>query len=196
MGDPKSTGMTRSPSIRRLLRAGTDASRGSKLRSSLETIGSVRFLAVALFRTSHAAGARHPVLGSAVKQLNHLLTGADLAWQAAIDPGMVLYHPTGVVIGPFCQAGSSVRIQQGVTLGGKGGVGGGGVGQSPTVGDRVEFGAGSPVIGPINVGSRARIGANAVVTSNVDAGDTVVGVPARPVLRDVSDGEVNSCTER
>lgn len=51
----------------------------------------------------------------------------------------------------------------------------------PTLGDGVMVGANAVVLGNINVGSGAKVGAGAVVVCDVDCGDTVVGVPARPV---------------
>ena len=53
----------------------------------------------------------------------------------------------------------------------------------PTIGDDVIVGAGAKILGPVEVGSRARVGANAVVVDNVPPGSTVVGIPARPVPR-------------
>lgn len=53
--------------------------------------------------------------------------------------------------------------------------------QGPTVNNGVHIGTGAKVIGPITIGAGAVIGANAVVVSNVEAGQTVGGVPARPL---------------
>ncbi len=51
------------------------------------------------------------------------------------------------------------------------------------IGDRTKIGAGAILVAPVNVGQEAIIGANAVVTRNQDVADgqTVVGVPARPL---------------
>ncbi len=54
----------------------------------------------------------------------------------------------------------------------------------PTVGRNVILGAGAKILGDIVVGDGARVGANAVVVSDVQPGQTVVGIPARPVERD------------
>ncbi|WP_369816338.1 DapH/DapD/GlmU-related protein [Cellulomonas sp. Leaf334] len=63
-----------------------------------------------------------------------------------------------------------------MTLGGSGRSVGDG---SPRVGDDVHLGAGSRVLGPVVVGDRAVVGANAVVVADVPAGAVAVGVPAR-----------------
>lgn len=138
----------------------------------------VRSLAVVLVRVATAAGGVHPLLGLLVKQVNHVLTGADIAWQAELGPGLRLYHPTGVVVGPYVRVGRNCRLQQGVTLGGFGGDAEA-EDTSPVIGDDVELGSGAKVIGPIMVGDRCRVGANAVVTRSVPADHVAVGVPAR-----------------
>ena len=54
----------------------------------------------------------------------------------------------------------------------------------PTLSDGVIVGSGAQVLGPITVGARARVGANAVVTKDVPAGATMVGIPARATTVD------------
>ena len=143
----------------------------------LPTVLTLRFLATFLYRVSARAGSAVPVLGSVLKQINHEITGADIAWSARIGPGLVLWHPTGVVIGPRVVVGRDARVQQGITLGaarsrtGKDG--------DPVLGDGVYVGAGARVLGPVRVGDRARIGANAVVLTDVPDDASAVGVPAR-----------------
>jgi serine O-acetyltransferase len=138
----------------------------------------VSSLAVILFRLSQRAGTLHPLLGHLTKQINHVITGADLAWQATAGPGLRLFHPTGVVIGPFVTMGSECSLQQGVTLGGMGGETRRSD-DSPTVGSRVAIGSGAKIFGAVTIGDDARIGANAVVLQSIPAGATAIGVPAR-----------------
>lgn len=69
-----------------------------------------------------------------------------------------------------------------MTLGGTNPTNGQGGKRHPTIGDDVIIGSGAQVIGPITVGRRARIGANAVVTDEVPEGATMIGLKARSTL--------------
>ena len=75
------------------------------------------------------------------------------------------------------RVGKRVLISQGVTIGGNGkrpGV--------PVIEDDVKIGAGAKILGPIHIGRGALIGANAVVTHDIGAYTTAVGIPARELL--------------
>jgi serine O-acetyltransferase len=109
-----------------------------------------------------------------------MLTGIEIHPGARIGRRIVIDHGDGVVIGETAELGDDVLIYHQVTLGGTSLVGGK---RHPTVGNGVILGAGAKVLGPIMVGEGARVGANAVVVSDVPAGATVVGIPARPVDR-------------
>ena len=93
---------------------------------------------------------------------------------AEFGPGFVLIHGTGVVINGGVRGGSNVKLEHQVTIGAE-------RRRSPVLGDDVFVGAGAKVIGPVAVGSGARVGANAVVVRDVPAHATVVGIPARVV---------------
>ena len=86
----------------------------------------------------------------------------------------------GVVIGETSIIGNNVLIYHGVTLGGtslnKGK-------RHPTIEDDVIIGAGAKILGPINIGKGARVGSNAVVTKNVAPYTTVMGIPAKQVIK-------------
>jgi serine O-acetyltransferase len=150
-------------------------------RAVARNVPTVRFLAVALLRLAQGAGARVGLLGSLVKQANHLLTGADLAYQARVGGGLVLYHPTGVVIGPGCRIGARATIMQGVTLGSDEVVVGEAESGSPLIGDEVFVGPGAAVFGAVELGDRVQVGANAVVTSSFGSDVVIAGAPARVV---------------
>jgi serine O-acetyltransferase len=93
---------------------------------------------------------------------------------AEFGPGFVLVHGTGVVINGEVRGGSNVRLEHQVTIGAE-------RRQSPVLGDDVFVGAGAKVIGPVTIGTGARVGANAVVVKDVPPHATVVGIPARVV---------------
>ena len=97
----------------------------------------------------------------------------------------------GVVIGETAEIGDDVTLYHGVTLGGIAPSvdSGSQVDQKrhPTLKDGVIIGSGAQVLGPITVGEGARVGANAVVVTEVPAGMTVVGIPARIITRDKSE---------
>ncbi|MGI4876280.1 MAG: serine O-acetyltransferase, partial [Janthinobacterium lividum] len=92
-----------------------------------------------------------------------------------------------VVIGETAEIGDNVTIYQCVTLGGTDPANGIPGKRHPTIADGVIIGSGAQVLGPIMVGKRARIGANAVVTRDVPEGATMVGIPARSTLVDADD---------
>ncbi len=141
----------------------------------------VRFLAVALLRLAQGAGRRVGLLGSLVKQCNHVLTGCDVAYQAEIGPGLVLYHPTGVVVGPHCRLGARARIMQGATIGSDAVIVGDEASGSPVIGDDVFIGPGAAVFGAVEVGDRVQVGANSVVTSSFPSDVVIAGAPARVI---------------
>jgi serine O-acetyltransferase len=82
------------------------------------------------------------------------------------------------VIGETAEIGDRVTLYQGVTLGGTGFARGK---RHPTVGDDVTIGSGAKLLGPVNVGHGAKVGANTVVIEDVPPNSTVVGNPGHPV---------------
>jgi serine O-acetyltransferase len=82
----------------------------------------------------------------------------------------------GVVIGETAEIGDDCTLYHGVTLGGTSWNKGK---RHPTLGSGVVVGAGAKILGPILIGSGARIGSNAVVVKEVPPGATAIGIPAR-----------------
>jgi len=103
-----------------------------------------------------------------------VISGADVPLRASIGPGFWLPHPNGVVVHPGAIIGANCTLMQQVTLGLGGRIPG-----APILEDGVLVGAGAKIIGGVKIGANARIGANAVVTCDVPAGCTAVGIPAR-----------------
>jgi serine O-acetyltransferase len=127
-------------------------------------------------RVSHwmwTHGLRIP--GRLLSQHARSVTGIEIHPGAQIGRRVFIDHGMGVVIGETAVVGDDVLLFHGVTLGG--------VSMSPgkrhpTIGDRVVIGAGAKVLGPLVIGSDARIGANAVVVKDVPECATAVGIPA------------------
>lgn len=107
-------------------------------------------------------------------------TGIEIHPAARIGRRFFIDHGMGVVIGETAEVGDDCTIYQGVTLGGTSWKKGK---RHPTLENGVVVGAGAKVLGPFTVGADARIGSNAVVTKEVPAGATVVGVPGRIIKR-------------
>lgn len=108
------------------------------------------------------------------------LTGIEIHPAARIGRRLVIDHGMGVVIGETAEIGDDVYLYHQVTLGGTSLARGK---RHPTVGNGVIIGAGAKLLGGVTIGDHARIGANAVVVRDVPPGETVVGIPARPVER-------------
>lgn len=120
-------------------------------------------------------------LARLVNHLGRFLTAIDIHPGASIGANFFIDHGF-VVIGETATIGDDVTIYQQVTLGGTNPSDGIAGKRHPTIGDHVIIGSGAQVLGPIHVGDRARIGANAVVTKDVPEGATMIGIPARSTL--------------
>lgn len=99
-------------------------------------------------------------------------TCCELPAESFIGGGLVIAHLNGIVVAPQSRVGEDCVFYQQVTLGINGHKS---LEVGPQIGNRVSFGAGSKIIGPVRVGDDVEIGANAVVTKDVPAGSTVVG---------------------
>lgn len=120
-------------------------------------------------------------LARLVNHTSRFLTAIDIHPGAKIGRNFFIDHGFSV-IGETAVIGDDVTIYQCVTLGGTNPTNGVGGKRHPTIGNNVIIGSGAQVIGPITVGDRARIGANAVVTDEVAEGATMVGFKARSTL--------------
>jgi serine O-acetyltransferase len=120
-------------------------------------------------------------LARLVNHVGRFFTAIDIHPGAVIGRNFFIDHGF-VVIGETAEIGDDVTIYQQVTLGGTNPTGGEPGKRHPTIADGVIIGSGAQVLGPIHVGARARIGANAVVTKEVPEGATMVGIPARSTL--------------
>lgn len=138
--------------------------------------------AVAWHRIAHRLyRARLFFLARAVNHLSRFLTAIDIHPGARIGRNFFIDHGF-VVIGETAEIGDDVTIYQCVTLGGTNPDNGVAGKRHPTIMDGAIIGSGAQVLGPITVGPRARIGANAVVTRDVAEGAVMVGIPARATM--------------
>ena len=139
-------------------------------------------LALGLHRVAHwLFQARLYFLARFVNHTSRFLTAIDIHPGAKIGKNFFIDHGF-TVIGETAEIGDNVTIYQCVTLGGTNPTNGKGGKRHPTLEDNVIIGSGAQIIGPITVGERGRVGANAVVMEDVPAGATMVGVKARSTL--------------
>ena len=130
-------------------------------------------------RVAHALyEAEVPLVPRAVAFGTRAVTGVEIHPAARIGSDFFIDHGAGVVIGETAEIGNRVTLYQGVTLGGTGFARGK---RHPTVGDDVTIGSGAKLLGPVEVGHGAKVGANTVVVEDVPPGATVVGNPGHPV---------------
>ncbi|MDB5577990.1 MAG: transferase hexapeptide repeat containing protein [Bradyrhizobium sp.] len=101
--------------------------------------------------------------------------GIELPYSARVGRGVVIEHQGGIVVHGASVIGDRCVIRQNCTLGIRRLDE---VTAAPTLEEDVDLGAGAVVLGRITIGRGARIGANAVVLSDVPAGAVAVGVPA------------------
>ena len=141
--------------------------------------------ALALHRVAHWLWeGRLFFLARLINHLSRFLTSIDIHPGAKIGKRFFLDHGFSV-IGESAEIDDDVTIYQHVTLGGTNPTTGEGGKRHPTLRSGVVIGSGAQVLGPIEIGEGAKIGANSVVTKDVAARQTVVGIPARPVPVDV-----------
>ena len=144
------------------------------------------FHALLMHRLAHCLwGGGLKWLARFVSHWGRWLTGIEIHPGATIGRRFFIDHGMGVVIGETAEIGDDCTLYHGVTLGGTSWNKGK---RHPTLGKGVVIGAGAKVLGPITVGAHAKIGSNAVVVKDVPAGATAIGIPARVVESQVSNG--------
>jgi serine O-acetyltransferase len=139
--------------------------------------------AIAVYRFGRWAHSVHPAILRAIlsmvysclRVLSQVLTGIDLPCEATVGRRFLIENFGGIVISPDAVFGDDVVVRQGVTIdrrrtGERG---------APTIGDRVDVGAGAKILGPIIIGDDVLIGANAVVIRDIPSNSIAVGIPAR-----------------
>ena len=163
------------------------------------------------YRSAHGAPARRSLLGDAVQRIGFQLLvayrimrltrqlgfgllakvqsrvirhlyGADIHWDAELAPGVVIVHGIGLVLSHAARVGRGCILFQHVTLGESihpvsRRVGG------PTLEEDVHVAPGAVILGPITIGRRSKVAANAVVTESIAADSVVLSPRSEVVVR-------------
>lgn len=152
----------------------------SRLGSVLQVLGLVwdtdAFEALVLYRLrARCQRAGVPVIPRLAHRLAMRCAQVSIGDPVLIAPGILLPHGQ-VVIDGFVEIAAGARIRPFVTIGLVDGVV-----KGPIIGADVKVGTGAKILGPVVIGDRANIGANAVVLHDVAPGAVVAGVPSRPI---------------
>ena len=135
-----------------------------------------------LHRLSHFLwNARLRWLARFLSQVSRFLTQIEIHPAARIGKRFFIDHGCGIVIGETAEIGDDCILYQQVTLGGSSL--NRGAKRHPTLEDGVMIGAGAKILGPVTLGARSMIGANAVILKDVPPDCTAVGVPGRIVRK-------------
>lgn len=116
---------------------------------------------------------RVPGLNHALRVVQTAYFGIEIGKDVTLGEGIWFIHPLGIVIGGNAKIGNRVRFFGNNTVGTAKENG------YPVIEDDVWVGAGARILGPVTVGARSMIGANAVVVSDVPPDSVAVGIPAR-----------------
>lgn len=142
-------------------------------------------IALVHYRIAHKLYLRgFRVLARAIMGITQWMTNIDIHPACKIGHRVFIDHGIGVVIGETAEIGNEVTIYQGVSLGG---VSLERVKRHPTIEDYVILGAGAKILGNIVIGAHSKIGANSVVIRSVPPNSTAVGIPARNIIKGMSD---------
>ena len=124
-------------------------------------------------------------LARIVSQFSRFLTGIEIHPAAKIGKNLFIDHGMGTVIGETSIIGDNVTLYHGVTLGGISPAENSNdqrdTKRHPTIEDNVIIGCGASILGPINIGSCARVGANTVVLKDVPPYATMVWNPVKNI---------------
>lgn len=107
-------------------------------------------------------------------KLIQIITGIELPCEVIVGKHFIIDHFGGIVISGYASFGDNCRIRNGVVVGLKNTANP----IAPQIGNDVDIGAGAKILGPIVIGNRVTIGANAVVICDVPDDSIAVGVPA------------------
>lgn len=143
-------------------------------------------ITLAVWRFGQGAHEAPGVLGFLMRRVHGVVdafwtrgfVGAELPRSVPAGPGVTLHHAgRGVILHPAASIGSGVTLFHRVTVGVRGS------GGPARIGDDCFLGAGSSILGEIVLGDGARVGAMALVLTDMPPQSTAVGVPAKITQR-------------
>ena len=146
-------------------------------RSLLKTLMTDGTFSMVLYRLMQVSQRHRLRLLAMIFNKMNVFGGCIIGRGADFGPGFVMVHSNGIVINGRVRGGANIKIEHQVTIGAE-------RNENPVLGDDIFIGAGAKIVGGISIGSRVRVGANAVVIADVPDGATAVGVPARNIVRD------------
>lgn len=149
----------------------------------LAVLANPGFRSVFIYRVQQSVqnlriGYASKILAHLVSSFNHIITGAEFVPGCEFGVGLVIRHPTGIVVGEGVRVGKNCTLQHGVTFGVKR------INPSeategqiyPKVENNCTFGTHSVVIGDVTISSDVTVGANSTILRSVPNGQTVYGV--------------------
>lgn len=120
------------------------------------------------------------ILRKHLKKKYHILLGKNMN----LDEDLVLPHPHNIILGNECKIGKHCTIYHDVTVGQN-------RGKYPLIGNNVIIYTGARIIGDINIGDWAVIGANSVITNDIPAYGIAAGIPGKILKYRGSEDEFN-----
>lgn len=154
------------------------------LKTQREKLLAFGFWALLVYRFGHArfvvrnkiVRAPWTIVWMILDKFVQIICGIEIGTTTRIGRRLQFEHHGCIVIHGASVIGDDCLIRHGVTLGNVGAVDPMG---APTLGNRVNIGAGAKILGRIKIGNDVVVGANAVVTKDVPDNAVVVGIPAR-----------------
>ena len=121
----------------------------------------------------------HKTFARWISQRTRKKTGIEIHPGAKIGKNLFIDHGMAVVIGETAEIGNNCHMYHNITLGGTGNEKE--TKRHPTVGNNVIIGTGATILGPVKIGDGAKIGAGALVLTDIPQNTTGVGIPAKVV---------------
>ena len=169
--------MTNQPWIDAIEMARAEGRQGT-VREAMRMMRTDAYLLLLLFRLRRVCQIAHiPILNRVLRVVQMVFGGIELGNAITLGAGVYFVHSLGTVVGGTAVVGDRVRFMGNNTVGTARNNG------CPTIEDDVEIGCGARILGPVRIGARAVIGANAVVLSDVPSDAVAVGAPARIIAR-------------